>query len=585
MFQREQGIRYKAPSSFNSQKTVDSANIDDDGTFYDSRIGGILAEEMGSGKTLICIMLILASKYLRVEMPGHVLQRPQPLELPEVKRPMALVPSLEVAQDEERIEDNEGISDPTEIDRNSRSPSPMPIEPPEPPSFIVPSLLTLATRALMTSGTPWEDRTPYTFQRERYRTLMNTQRNLHKWGSYQVTKSVSSRLAANKDTTDVYLSGATLVVVPGNLVIQWEDEVLKHSLAVEEGGVRYLRVNDSGVIPTVEEMLDVDMVLISRRRFDIEIKDGTDEYGRRRVVGVQRACGCDLWTSSKKGICRCPKEEGFYSSPLMGIHWKRIIVDEGHSMASSKSNSVLVAGMLRVESKWIVTGTPSSGLYSKNPGNSEADDNSIRISEATDLRRIGEIVTHFLRLPPYDNKKHRWPNKVADALSSGTLRRVLEQVMIRHQISDIEAEISLPPLHQKIVFIKPGFYEKLSINLFLAQMASNEVTSERCDQDWFFHHTQRKHLNDFVNNIRECAFYWTSMNRRSIMELRDTARKYLDQDKVKLVEDQILLRRVVEVAEMALASEIWTTCSIFHDMGKHLDLTSSFVDLILMIPL
>ncbi|KAF3905783.1 hypothetical protein AA313_de0204549 [Arthrobotrys entomopaga] len=548
MFQREQGIRYRECEVL-TKKTTPATTIpgdsrrksegrsihqhDEDDVFYDSRIGGILAEEMGSGKTLICLLLILASKYLKVEMPGHTIHRPPTVDLTE--------------------------------DGNNKN---------EDDTTGIPSLLTLSIRAIMTQGVPWKDRIPD--YHERLSSLIHKQHISHKWDSYQITRATSSRLA-KKDVTDVYLSSATIVVVPGNLMIQWEDEILKHTLPPEQGGLKYAKVMDRGPIPTTEELLGLDVLLISRTRFDKEIQDGQDGLGRRRHAGVAMKCSCDLKNSrSKERNCVCPTEEGYYSSPLMTVHFKRIIVDEGHSMASSKSNSVLVADKLHVNSKWAVTGTPSSGLYSRNvtagedEGEGEGEeevDNSIKVSEASDLRRIGDLITHFLKLPPYDTKKVRWPNKVHEALSTGLLRSVLERVMIRHRISDIETEVSLPPLHQKFVYVKPGFYEKLTLNLFLAQLATNEVTSERCDQDWLFHHTQRRHLNDFVNNMRECAFFWTGLNRKSVVEMRDNAVKYLVGEKVKSEADRELLRSVVRTAQMALGSRLWETLSVFHEMG------------------
>ncbi|EPS45283.1 hypothetical protein H072_733 [Dactylellina haptotyla CBS 200.50] len=529
MFQREQGIRYresdittKPPTVIGDPRRRTSNNTNFPATsegVYDSRIGGILAEEMGSGKTLICLMLILASKYLRVEMPGYVLRRTVPCD---------------TGAEEEESHSN------------------------------VPTLLTLAIRTIMTHSVPWGDRNPD--YHDRLTKLIRHQHVKYKYDSYEVTRATSSRLASRPgDVTDVYLSSATIVVVPGNLMIQWEDEILKHTLPADQGGIRYAKVADKSPIPSAEEILQLDVLLISRTRFDREIQDGVDDLGRRRHTGVSAKCSCEYRTSkSSERACSCPKDDGYYSSPLMSVHWKRIIVDEGHSMASKGSNSVLVADKLRVNSKWAVTGTPSSGLYSRTVG--EAD-GSIKVSEASDLRRMGDLVTHFLKLPPWDNKKVRWPSKVADAVSTGLLRSVLERVMIRHRIEDIEREVALPPLHQKFVYVQPGFYEKLTLNLFLAQLATNEVTSERTDQDWLFHPTQRKHLNDFVNNMRECSFYWTGLNRRSVVDMRATAVKYLNEDKVKLEADRELLRQVVRTADLALGDERWRTYSVFHEMG------------------
>ncbi|KAF3922209.1 hypothetical protein ABW21_db0208908 [Orbilia brochopaga] len=551
MFQREQGIQYCA-SDMVTGKT--ESKDDNDSDTYDSRIGGILAEEMGSGKTLICLLLILASRYLTVEMPGHVLRRTAHVE-PKEPPP----PATNDNDNVHLIYESKGKKVPP-----PDKPAP-PIPEPSPHEDRIPSLLTLSVRTIMTEGVPWRDRIPE--YHHRLGNLIREQRLAHKWGSYEVVRAESSRFGY-RDVADVYLSSATLVVVPGNLMIQWEDEILKHTFPASQGGLAYAKV-ERGPIPNTEELLKLDILLISRARFDREIRDGANEFGRRRhQINPSDLCICGDIFRRHSSLCR---HGDFYQSPLMTVHWKRIIVDEGHSMASPKSISVLLTDKLYVESKWAVTGTPSSGLYSKATGGSTAEvDNSIRVSEASDLRRIGDIVTYFLRLPPYGNREARWPSKVSEAVGTGLLRSVLERVMIRHRISDIEAEVALPPLHQKIVYVQPGWYEKLTLNLFLAQLATNEVTSERCDQDWMFHPTQRRHLNEFVNNIRECAFYWTAMRKRSVKELHDTAAKYLEKEgegKVKAEADRELLRKVVKTANMALKSSLWKTYSMYHEMG------------------
>ncbi|KAK6359491.1 hypothetical protein TWF696_000647 [Orbilia brochopaga] len=558
MFQREQGIQYRA-----SEVSVKPQSKDgDDGSVYDSRIGGILAEEMGSGKTLICLLLVLASRYLTVEMPGHVLRRAIDDE-PEEASP---------AVDNDEDEDDRPI---VYESKGKKVPPPekvVPEPPPPPPTRErIPSLMTLSVRTIMTQGVPWRDRNPD--YHDRLANLIREQRRAHKWDSYEVVRAYSSRFNY-RDVADVYLSAATLVVVPGNLMIQWEDEILKHTFPAAQGGLAYAKVSERGVIPDTEELLNLDILLISRARFDKEIQDGTDERGRRLHIPRSLGCTCS-WFSERTRLvmCTCPDPDAIYKSPLMTVHWKRIIVDEGHSMASSRSISVLLADKLHVQSKWVVTGTPSSGLYSKattgtSPDSAAEVDNSIRVSEASDLRRIGDLITHFLKLPPYGNRRVRWPNKVSEAVGTGLLRSVLERVMIRHRIADIEAEVALPPLHQKFVYVQPGWYEKLTLNLFLAQLATNEVTSERCDQDWMFHSTQRRHLNDFVNNMRECAFYWTAMNKRSVREMRENAVKYLEKEgKVTNEADRELLRRVVQTVDMALRSNLWKTYSVFHEMG------------------
>ena len=58
--------------------------------------------------------------------------------------------------------------------------------------------------------------------------------------------------------------------------------------------------------------------------------------------------------------CQCHNHESV--SPLFQVHWKRLVIDEGHVASNSTSSMVTLAKKLGVESKWIVTGTPTSEI-------------------------------------------------------------------------------------------------------------------------------------------------------------------------------------------------------------------------------
>ena len=68
-------------------------------------------------------------------------------------------------------------------------------------------------------------------------------------------------------------------------------------------------------------------------------------------------CSCSLDED-----CHCSIEE--HQSPLMEVHFLRIIMDEGHEFSSSGHRSTVYWALqkLCVDRKWIVSGTPASGL-------------------------------------------------------------------------------------------------------------------------------------------------------------------------------------------------------------------------------
>lgn len=119
--------------------------------------------------------------------------------------------------------------------------------------------------------------------------------------------------AAPKART-VMLSTGTIVVCPVNLVQQWMAEISKHT---KPGTLQVLTAEDDGEpLPSAESLLEYDIVLLSRSRFDKEGLDFSSPYLDNGKSGHVPYC---------KG---CPGRRCNYRSTLRDIHWKRIIVDE-----------------------------------------------------------------------------------------------------------------------------------------------------------------------------------------------------------------------------------------------------------------
>lgn len=53
-----------------------------------------------------------------------------------------------------------------------------------------------------------------------------------------------------------------------------------------------------------------------------------------------------------------PKREGKPSSPLIGVSWDRIILDEGHEIRNKKSKTHVACMELKSPIRWVVSGTP-----------------------------------------------------------------------------------------------------------------------------------------------------------------------------------------------------------------------------------
>ncbi|KAJ7515095.1 hypothetical protein O6H91_23G071000 [Diphasiastrum complanatum] len=121
--------------------------------------------------------------------------------------------------------------------------------------------------------------------------------------------------------TRIYLSKTTLVVVPSNLVNHWKDQIRKHTKLDQS---RVYIWNDQKERPSPHDLAwDHDIVITTFSRL-------SSEWGLKE------------------------------NSPLMQVHWLRIILDEGHTLGGSANvtNKLQMAISMHSSYRWILTGTP-----------------------------------------------------------------------------------------------------------------------------------------------------------------------------------------------------------------------------------
>ncbi|EGZ74227.1 hypothetical protein NEUTE2DRAFT_118817 [Neurospora tetrasperma FGSC 2509] len=486
-----------------------------DPAYYDSVCGGILAEEMGAGKTLICLALILATKHI-------------PTSVPELYRG----------------------ADP--IVRHK-----------------VGSLMDMAAAVVTRSGAPWKDIFAPDNQENdgfQYDSVINAiQRNP---GWYRLPRPVSPRLT-RRNTTEtrgemIYLSHTSLIIVPPNLVTHWEQEIEKHT-----SSLRVLLQTKTLCLPAAEELKEYDIVLFSRSIFESihSSKQATKTSSRSRQ-----------------------------SNPLANVHLKRCIVDEGHILGNSsggvksmpKTNLQHVINGLHVDAKWVVTGTPSKGLYGLEHGVRGSLEQNHQVStdlELQDLKAIGVMASVFLKARPWANtlgdtrslgvvgatKDHvLWEDYVVKPWSSRTMDRrddclkaTLGSLIVRHP--KLEIVPFLPSVEERTVYLDGSYQDILSINLFSMYIIFNAVQSVRTDEDYFFHKTQRDALANLVKNLRQASFFGGQFFPRSdIFQAIDRAERFLDEGAVNITaKDDDLLRTAIEFGRVAVSNTIKDSAHCF----------------------
>jgi hypothetical protein len=261
----------------------------------------------------------------------------------------------------------------------------------------------------------------------------------------------------------------------------------------------------------------------------------------------------------------------------------------GNSRHTAKTNAVIVVDFLQLSSRWIVSGTPTPGLYGvdtassfddfeavedvesiREPGSprSRRDGSVDAEQERKDLEKLGNIATTYLKARPWANARYdenfaSWSQYVMQprhgSRSRGNidcLRSTLEGMIIRHLPADVEKDIELPPLHQKVVYLEGSYLDKLSLNIFSLMITSNAVTSERKDADYLFHPRARKALGQLVANLRQASFFWSGSTRADIEATISIAKSFLSKGEVFTTDgDRSLLLETIEVSVMSSTSQ------------------------------
>ncbi|KAJ3050706.1 hypothetical protein HK097_008312, partial [Rhizophlyctis rosea] len=475
-----------------------------DPQYWADGTGGVICEDMGTGKTCICIALILHTR--------HQIS----------SAPVDCCVQVDLNQ--------------TYLDSEPTDPTIIEIPPP------CPTLKALAASATMRSRIPYRHLKHTGLQPHIYKLLRNSP-------AYYMKRPVEGSRSSRRYSEDnpgvkIYLSSCTLVVVPDTLVNQWRAELNKHT---EAGSVKVMVITDTNAsIPPAVELLKYDIVLISYPRFGLE---------QRRGGLDSRTCSCP--ESSR--YCSC-SSTNTYRSPLLDLRWLRLIVDEGHAMAKKveSGSAVLLASRLDVERRWVCTGTPMPNVLVR----------EVVEEEGRDLEKFGMLLVEFLGVEPWRSSPNEFKNVVAKPfLEKGfrgyeKLKGLMERVMVRNRQEDIERDIQLPPLHEKVVPLHFTPIQRLLHNSLLSQIATNAVLSQREDQDYFFHPSNRKFLRQVVSHLHQSCFWYTGGDEfldslRSTAENVVEALDWVEKGKVEYGEEDVeILKRVRRICRGAARSRV-----------------------------
>lgn len=236
--------------------------------------------------------------------------------------------------------------------------------------------------------------------------IKRAEKGISRWYYPRTLENLAFDLAALRlalceplDSVRLYLSRATLVVVPSNLVDHWKTQIQKH---VRPGQLQLYVWIDHRKPPVHNLAWDYDIVITTFNRLSAE------------------------WGPRKR-------------SALMQVHWFRVILDEGHTLGSSLNltNKLQMAISLTASSRWLLTGTPT-----RNTPNSQ-------------LSHLQPLLK-FLHEEAYGQNQKSWEAGILKPFEAkmeegrSRLLQLLRRCMISARKIDLQ---NIPPCIKKVTFV------------------------------------------------------------------------------------------------------------------------------------
>ena len=150
--------------------------------------------------------------------------------------------------------------------------------------------------------------------------------------------------------------------------------------------------------------------------------------------------------------------------------------------------------------------------------------------------------------------------QVPEAGAVGRLAVLLQRIMVRHRLED-RSDAPLPPLDISPVALRPTVFSTKTLNVLLAIMHVNSLSTGRTGDGWLFSSASTASLQHLFGNLSYAAFWLGSPNVFDVDNKRWWAHDEataVDQGKRNYTrDDQVVLRNTFLHLERAGSDRVW----------------------------